>query len=154
MAPRISLITPSYQQADYLPECLRSVEGQEGASVESTSLFQLLKRPEVSLRVLLQSTGARAALGELVNDREAMDRVEIEVKYEGYLRRQEEMVRMFEKSERMHIPHDFDFSSVVSLSSEGREKLSRIRPRSIGQASRISGVTVSDISVLMVSLRR
>ena len=131
-----------------------SLEEQEGASVESTSLFQLLKRPEVSLRVLLQSTGARAALGELVNDREAMDRVEIEVKYEGYLRRQEEMVRMFEKSERMHIPHDFDFSSVVSLSSEGREKLSRIRPRSIGQASRISGVTVSDISVLMVSLRR
>lgn len=119
-----------------------------------SSLYQLLKRPEVSLPSLLDTSGAREVLGDLLNDREALDRVEIEVKYEGYLRRQEDMVKMFEKSEQMHIPHDFDFSTVRSLSSEGREKLSRIRPRSIGQASRISGVTVADISVLMVSLHR
>jgi tRNA uridine 5-carboxymethylaminomethyl modification enzyme len=83
-----------------------------------------------------------------------LERVEIEVKYEGYLKRQLEQIEAFERSEQLSIPEGFDFGGVRSLSKEGKEKLERVRPRSIGQASRIGGVTASDISVLMVSLKR
>jgi tRNA uridine 5-carboxymethylaminomethyl modification enzyme len=83
-----------------------------------------------------------------------MERVEIEVKYEGYLKRQDEQIRQFSRNESITIPTDFDFAAVKSLSTEGREKLRKVKPRSIGQASRISGVTAADISVLMVGLKQ
>jgi tRNA uridine 5-carboxymethylaminomethyl modification enzyme len=75
------------------------------------------------------------------------------VKYEGYVARQRDQVLRFETFEAQEIPADMDFTEIPSLSSEGREKLSRMRPETIGQASRISGVTPSDISVLMVYLK-
>ncbi|MFI5253230.1 MAG: tRNA uridine-5-carboxymethylaminomethyl(34) synthesis enzyme MnmG [Bacteroidota bacterium] len=81
------------------------------------------------------------------------EQLEIEIKYEGYITRQEEELLRFEKYESMRIPENFDYSKVKAVSTEGREKLKRIRPASIGQASRISGVSSSDISVLMVHLR-
>jgi tRNA uridine 5-carboxymethylaminomethyl modification enzyme len=109
---------------------------------------------ELERLLKLPALAADERLMVLCMDREARDRLQIEVKYEGYLKRQEEQIRLFEKSEEMQIPHDFDFSTIRSLSSEAREKLQRIRPRSIGQASRISGVTVADVSVLMVTMLR
>jgi tRNA uridine 5-carboxymethylaminomethyl modification enzyme len=123
---------------------------------ESENLHQLLKRPEVNLEEILRlpTLASDERLMVLRTDREARDRLQIEIKYEGYLKRQEEQIRLFEKSEEIQIPHDFDFSAIPSLSSEAREKFQRIRPRSIGQASRISGVTVSDVSVLMVAMLR
>jgi len=123
---------------------------------EPEPLEKMLKRPEVSLRDLfrLDSVCEEPALRELLQDKEALERVEIEVKYEGYLKRQKEEVERLARNESIAIPIDFDFSSVPSLSKEGKEKLSRIRPRSIGQASRISGVTPADVSVLMVSLKK
>jgi tRNA uridine 5-carboxymethylaminomethyl modification enzyme len=90
--------------------------------------------------------------GHLRND--ILRQVDIDIKYEGYFRRQEEEVRKFETYEGMRIPESFDFTAIRSLSSEGREKMKKIRPASIGQASRISGVTASDVSVLMVHLRK
>jgi len=83
-----------------------------------------------------------------------MERIEIEVKYDGYLKRQEEEVRQFASSESIEIPGSFEFGTLRSLSAEAREKLARIRPRSVGQAARISGVTAADISVLLVSLMK
>lgn len=83
-----------------------------------------------------------------------IEQINIELKYEGYIRRQEEDVRKFDIHELMRIPEDFDFARIRSLSSEGREKMMKVRPVSIGQASRISGVTAADISVLMVHLRK
>ena len=80
------------------------------------------------------------------------EQVEIQVKYEGYIRRQEEQIKQFRKMERMIIPPEFDYSKVKGISNEAREKLSRIKPRSIGQASRISGVSPADISILMIAL--
>ena len=82
------------------------------------------------------------------------ERIEIDIKYEGYLKRQEDDIRRFEKHESISIPTDFDFSHVTALSREGREKLERVRPRSVGQASRISGVTPADISVVMINLHK
>ena len=94
----------------------------------------------------------QTALCRFESDIQARERVEIEVKYEGYLKRQAEQVRQFEESENMEIPPGFEFRGIKSLSSEAKEKLHRIQPRSIGQAARLSGVTPADISVLMITL--
>jgi tRNA uridine 5-carboxymethylaminomethyl modification enzyme len=123
---------------------------------ESETLAKLIRRPEVRLSdiVTLPVCASTPAMREVVADDAAFNRVEIEIKYEGYLRRQEEQIRRFEESEEDEIPPTFDFVAVRALSTEGREKLSRVRPRSIGQASRISGVTPADLSVLLIALRR
>ncbi len=123
---------------------------------EHESLHQVLKRPEVVLGDLLRMAAVEAdeRMRVLAGDRGAAERLEIEVKYEGYLKRQQEQVAQYERSEGMPIPPDFDFTRVRSLSNEGKEKLQKVRPRSIGQASRISGVTPADVAVLMVTLLR
>jgi tRNA uridine 5-carboxymethylaminomethyl modification enzyme len=113
------------------------------------SLKELLRRPELdyaSIRTL--SDGHSPLQGE------AADEVEAQVKYEGYIRRQQAQVDGFRKLEELLIPEDFDYSRLSGLSNEVREKLCEIRPASLGQASRVSGVTPSAISVLMVHLKR
>ncbi len=123
---------------------------------EREPLERLLKRPEVSLRDLfrLEQVRTEPSLASLLDDREVLERVEIEIKYEGYLKRQEEEVQRFARNESITIPANFEFEKVPSLSKEGKEKLSRVRPRTIGQATRISGVTPADVSVLLVSLKK
>ena len=122
---------------------------------EPMSLLQILKRPGVTLTDLI-GTGivdGDPLWVQVSGDVSCVDRIEIETKYEGYIRRQDDQIRSFERSERMEIPVEFDYSKVKSLSKEGREKLDLIRPASIGQASRISGVTPADLSVLFVTLK-
>ncbi|MEP0821852.1 MAG: tRNA uridine-5-carboxymethylaminomethyl(34) synthesis enzyme MnmG [Ignavibacterium sp.] len=122
-------------------------------------LERILKRPEVKLEDLFNLEGIKShpfpvALMEHSDLAvEVIEQIEIEAKYEGYIVRQREQVERFEQLESHAIPHGFDFSRIRSLSAEGKEKLERVRPASIGQASRISGVTPSDISVLLVHLR-
>jgi tRNA uridine 5-carboxymethylaminomethyl modification enzyme len=122
---------------------------------ENEMLDRILKRPEVSLKDIFSIPDVidEPRMAVLLSDREAFEQVEIEVKYEGYLKRQEEQIKQFKESESIAIPNNFGFEQVKSLSREGREKLHRVRPRSIGQAARISGVTPADISVLMIALR-
>ena len=96
-------------------------------------------------------------LNELSSDklkREILEQIEIEIKYDGYINRQQLEVEKFERVEEKIIPEDFDYKKIKTLSTEGREKLMKIKPVSIGQASRIAGVTPSDISVLMVFVGR
>jgi tRNA uridine 5-carboxymethylaminomethyl modification enzyme len=123
---------------------------------EPESVFNLLKRPGVTIDMLMgvPGVGESAVMERLRHDRPARMQLEIGIKYEGYLRRQDEQIRLFSKNEAMGIPHDFDYQRVKSLSNEGREKLHRVRPRSVGQAMRISGVTPADVSVLMINLMR
>ncbi len=123
---------------------------------ESETLGRLLKRSEVEIDRILNLGGIceEEALHALHENRQARERVQIEIKFEGYLKRQEEQVRLFEKSENVEIPVGFEFQRLKSLSTEGREKLQKVLPRSIGQAARISGVTPADISILMISLLR
>jgi tRNA uridine 5-carboxymethylaminomethyl modification enzyme len=122
---------------------------------DSELLEKLLKRPEIGLASLMNVGALKAnhLIQSLAVNKEAFERTEIEVKYEGYLKRQQEQIVHFKKHEGMTIPNEFKFDSLKSLSKEGREKLARVQPRSIGQASRISGVTPADISVLMIALR-
>ncbi len=134
----------------------RRVKGEEAgeltAHLESpvkpgTRFRDLLRRPEVDLQKLREWEG----LPEL--EARAARQVEISVKYEGYLERQQQDVERFAKDERKAIPSDFDFQAVRSISMEGREKLTAHRPKTLGLASRIPGVTPSDVSALMVALK-
>ena len=119
------------------------------------TISKLCKRPEVNLKQLLNFNGSNTddkAIG-LLNDEKALEQVEVELKYEGYIKRQYDAVEKLEKYEDTKIPLNFDFNKIKHLSNEGREKLKKVKPRSIGQASRISGITPSDISILLVYLK-
>ncbi len=137
---------------------------KSGSSVisQSEKVSQILRRPEINTEEFLSSGFAddvpvivriRSLESEKLR-REIVQQIDIDLKYEGYFQRQEEEVRKFEAYEEMRIPGGFNFAALKSVSSEGREKMNKVRPASIGQASRISGVTAADISVLMVHLRK
>jgi tRNA uridine 5-carboxymethylaminomethyl modification enzyme len=115
----------------------------------STTLANLLKRPEIEYGDLLKLPLEHPQL-----DEEVMEEVEILVKYEGYIKKQESQIKKFEKMEGMKIPPDIDYKKVRGLAVEAMQKLEKIRPVSIGQASRISGVNPADISVLLVYLEK
>lgn len=127
----------------------------ENETESSDFIAKIVKRPELKLKEIFQLKSENdPALFDIKNDDYLIEQLEIELKYEGYIKRQEEVVKKVEKFEELHIPLNFNYSNLNSLSTEGREKLSKVKPRSIGQASRISGVTASDISILLVYLRK
>jgi len=115
----------------------------------TTTLREILKRPGVDFSALIQFD---AELSDF--DREVRDQVQIQIKYEGYLKRQQEQIERFKRLEKLRIPEDMDFQSIIGLSTEVKEKLSTLRPISIGQASRISGITPAAISILIVNLKK
>jgi tRNA uridine 5-carboxymethylaminomethyl modification enzyme len=113
----------------------------------------LLLRPQLSLEGLMH---ADSALKERLNSfqKESLEQAEINLKYSGYLEKEQELVEKMQRLERINISESIDFQTINSLSHEAREKLSRIRPATLGQASRISGVSPSDLSVLLVYMGR
>jgi len=148
----------AYLKSTHVPpkdvnEFLSSINSAE--LKQSESLSQLAKRSEVNLPELfeLELFKDTNIINLLKQNKEALNQVEIELKYEGYIIRQLEQAENFENVEGTVIPDDFDFNKVKSFSTEGREKLNKVRPRSIGQASRIAGVSPSDISILTVYMK-
>ncbi|HEX7070224.1 MAG TPA: tRNA uridine-5-carboxymethylaminomethyl(34) synthesis enzyme MnmG [Rhodothermales bacterium] len=117
-------------------------------------IVQLALRPQVTLRALLEATGRHDLVVAAPGLERTEDLVEIGLKYEGYVAREHEMVQRMQRLESWSIPPDFVFSEVRNITMEAREKLTRIGPANLGQASRISGVSPADISVLMVLLRK
>jgi tRNA uridine 5-carboxymethylaminomethyl modification enzyme len=111
------------------------------------SLTEFLQRPEVAFSGLGRLYPHLAELPRAV-----AEEVEIQVKYAGYLRKQEEMVRRFRDLEDQLIPDGLDYNGIPGLSNEVREKLGSLRPRSLGQAARLAGITPAAISVLMLHL--
>ena len=111
-------------------------------------LSELLKRAEITYDSLAIIDKNRPELGEQVKEE-----VEIQVKYNGYIKMQEEQVEKFKKMEKKLLPEDLDYNNIKGISLEARQKLNKHKPNSIGQASRISGVSPADISVLLVFLR-
>lgn len=132
------------------------LESRSLSPIDSTeTISKLCKRPEINLKeilVLLADKNDDAA-AEILTNPIATEQIEIELKYEGYIKRQYEAIERTERYEHTNIPLTFNYLSLKALSAEGKEKLNRIKPRSIGQASRISGVTPSDISILLVYLK-
>jgi tRNA uridine 5-carboxymethylaminomethyl modification enzyme len=116
---------------------------------KDSSLQEIMKRPEIHFKHLFHFDRSLESLPESIQEQ-----VEIQVKYEGYIKRQMEQIQRFRRLEDVSFPEGFDFSSIIRLTTEVMEKLKKIKPHSLGQASRISGVTPAAISILMVNLKK
>jgi tRNA uridine 5-carboxymethylaminomethyl modification enzyme len=119
---------------------------------KSTSLAALLRRPELGYRDIVALEEPSGSMPSGTED--ARVQVEVEIKYGGYVERQHELIERSRRMEAVGLPVDLDYSTISGLSHEVREKLSAIRPRSLGQASRISGVTPAALSLLAIHLRK
>jgi tRNA uridine 5-carboxymethylaminomethyl modification enzyme len=128
------------------------IQGTPGIS-QNVKLFQLITRPQISFEDLRK---ADPNFNTILNsyDQETVEQAEIKVKYESYFEKELEIVDKMKRMEDQIINPEFNYRELVSLSKEAREKLMKIKPRTLGQASRISGVSPSDISVLMVHMSR
>ena len=133
------------------PEEVNPLLAECGSSLlkQPVSLFELLKRPEVPLELFRERLPFLARLPQ-----EVMEQIEIETKYAGYVKRQEEEIARFRRWEQMLLPQDINYWEIPGLSTEVREKLTKVRPRSLGQALRISGVTPAAITAIQVYLRK
>jgi tRNA uridine 5-carboxymethylaminomethyl modification enzyme len=128
----------------------RELEARGTAPIKvPTPFLSLVKRPQLDLPTLYRLAGEAPPVPPAV-----VEQLEIQHKYEGYIKRQEETAKKFAQGEGKLIPADFDYDGVPGLSQEIREKLQQVRPRSLGQAARISGVTPAALAVLMVYLKR
>ncbi|MGW8187211.1 MAG: tRNA uridine-5-carboxymethylaminomethyl(34) synthesis enzyme MnmG [Desulfobacterales bacterium] len=139
---RGSVIKPTGAVNAYLAE-----KGTNAIS-SGTYLDQLLKRAELDYEIVKKFDPPPVAIGKNI-----AHQVEIDIKYEGYIARQRREIEKFQSLERMPIPSDFDFNRVHGLSNELKEKLSAVKPASLGQTSRIDGMTPAALSVLMVALK-
>jgi tRNA uridine 5-carboxymethylaminomethyl modification enzyme len=120
---------------------------------QNYKLDAILSRPQVELKDI---TNALPETNALLSgyDNEALLQAEVLLKYEGYLEKEKQVVEKMNRLEDVRIKDDFDFIAVQSISKEAREKLNKQRPKTLGQASRISGISPADVSVLMVHLGR
>ncbi|MCB0748288.1 MAG: tRNA uridine-5-carboxymethylaminomethyl(34) synthesis enzyme MnmG [Ignavibacteriae bacterium] len=140
-----------------LPKEINDLLISKDSKIVDNSEFigKLVKRPELNLKelLLLLDPIKYPLVDAILSDERVLEQVEIELKYEGYIFRQQELINKMEKLEDLKIPTNFNFLNLKTISTEGKEKLHKIKPRSLGQASRISGVSPSDISVLLVYLK-
>ena len=139
----------------HITEEVQAVLKQSGSTPlsQSASLASLLRRPEVRYEHLFSLPGGMPDLPEDLFD-EVVEEVEIGVKYAGYIKKETEQVKKYTKLEERWIPEDINYTLIEGLANEARQKLEKIRPRSLGQASRISGITPADIAILMVRLEQ
>ena len=117
--------------------------------LDGITLYELLKRPEIKINNLKD-------LGKIPNkyDATVLEQVEISIKYAGYIAKEEREASKLKDLESIKIPEDLDYQKIPNLASEGRQKLDQVKPITLGQASRISGVNPADIAVLSVYLKR
>jgi len=121
---------------------------------QSMKMFKIAARPQLDFTDVRKFPGVREFMQENAIDEEILEQTEIHVKYSGYIEKERNSADKLQRLEDIRIPGNFDYQKVKSLSYEAREKLSRIRPESVSQASRISGVSPSDVSVLLVYMGR
>ena len=148
----------NYFKSLYIPpgevnEFLRNSNSSEIAQSENAA--QILKRNEISVKdfIKLKFFDEEKLICQIRKNNPVMNQIEIELKYEGYIKRQNDDVNKFNAVEEEAIPGNFDFSKIKSLSKEAIEKLNKVKPASLGQASRISGVSPSDISILSIYMK-
>ncbi len=148
---RIETLLEQIQKISLTPQQFNAYAAQVSSAPiqQTTPLPTLMKRPEVAFRELAEQMGMTRTYSP-----EELIHVEFVTKYAGYLQRQDELVSKFKRVEDRRIPEGFDYRAIPSLSNESREKLLLVRPDSLGQASRISGVRHGDITVLMIYLEK
>ena len=140
------------------PEVANEVIVPRGTSAlkQKVKLFELLARPQLSFSDIAPLSGSTGPILSSMNDLrdEVIEQVEINVKYDGYLDKEREMAEKLSRLEEVPLGLDMEYARLTSLSMEARQKLDKVRPTTLGQASRISGVSPADMSVLMVYLGR
>ncbi|MEE3037807.1 MAG: tRNA uridine-5-carboxymethylaminomethyl(34) synthesis enzyme MnmG [Bacteroidota bacterium] len=119
---------------------------------QKTRISKILSRPQITLSDLIELESVNSKTKTI--DSESLEQVEIQIKYEGYIEREKETVHKTNKLEGIKIPSSFEYNKISAISAESREKLSNLKPETIGQASRISGVSPSDINILLVYMGR
>ncbi|HNU58864.1 MAG TPA: FAD-dependent oxidoreductase, partial [Aquaticitalea sp.] len=121
---------------------------------QAGKLFKIFARPNIDMSDMRKIASVEAYINTHDLDKEIIEQAEIQVKYSGYIDKEKNNADKLNRLENIKIPDNFDYSQIKSMSFEGREKLSKIRPKTISQASRVSGVSPSDISVLLVYMGR
>jgi tRNA uridine 5-carboxymethylaminomethyl modification enzyme len=129
-------------------------EKQSSPINQSGKLFKIFSRPQITLEDIKHLDKVSAYIKKNNLDREVLEQTEIQIKYSGYIEKEKNNADKLSRLENLKIPKNFDYSKLKSLSFEAREKMSRIQPATVSQASRISGVSPSDISVLLVYMGR
>jgi len=165
---RLNLLNAKIKERDELidfinkysisPASINSFLEQSGTTPikHTLKLIELVMRPQISLSALVSEIPDLMKLLQSIPDRkdEIIEAVEISIKYSGYIERERSNAQKLERLEHISIPANFDFRKITSLSMEARIKLSRIKPQTIGQASRIPGVSPADINILLVNFGR
>jgi tRNA uridine 5-carboxymethylaminomethyl modification enzyme len=154
-ASNVDEIKKSLEQASLDPGVLDEFLIESGSSpmTQKQKLSQILLRPGISLPNLISFLPALAQKFNNYN-KEDIEQAEIQIKYQVYIDKERELVNRLNEMENLEIPSQFDYRKVQAISTEAREKLSVIRPRTLGQASRISGINPSDVQILMVFMGR
>jgi tRNA uridine 5-carboxymethylaminomethyl modification enzyme len=160
MRAREELITSLYediQKRTFTPAVVNPYLKSIGSTPISQNehIFKMLRREEVRAKDMLGLDGLKkeASYQKALEDPHVIQQLEIQTKYSGYIERLHRDIEKFKQAEAFIIPEKFDYDKVNSFSNEGREKLKRVRPETLGQASRISGVSSADVSILMVYLK-
>lgn len=151
----IQSITSYFKENSISPEDINPYleENNSSPASQKTKLYNILSRPQVSILELSQKIPHLTDYLQKYND-ETLEQAEINMKYEGYIIREQELVEKMSKLENIKIPASFDYHKLNSLSKEAQEKLTKIKPVTLGQAKRISGINPSDIAILMVYMGR
>lgn len=140
------------------PEKLSNFLANAGTAAikQKTKAISIAARPQITVRDLLETIAPDylVKLAESGMENEVLESAEIRIKYEGYIQREKIIAEKIKRLDRLRIPADIDYSELLSISTEGRQKLARINPETIGQAGRISGVSPSDVNILLMYLGR
>lgn len=131
----------------------RLIERKSQPLRQKVKMFGVLSRPHITMSDFLEKSPSTKAFCEELQP-ESVEQAEIQIKYEGYIKKEQELANKIDSLEDLKLHDDFDYARLTSLSAEAREKLAQHRPSTIGQASRISGISPADISILMVYLGR
>lgn len=145
-----------FKKTSFVPDEINPILDTVGSKNvnQGDKLFKVFARPQVQMEHMMQLESVSDYVRENKLGQDVLEQAEIEVKYSGYIEKEKNNADKLQRLENVKIPEGFDYSQVKSLSYEAREKLGRIRPATLSQASRVSGVSPSDISVLMVFLGR
>lgn len=145
-----------FKETSVLPEEANPILESKNSSPmkQSDKMFKIFSRPNIGIEDVRKFNAVEAYISEHDLDTEVIEQTEIQVKYSGYIAKEKNNADKLNRLEDVKIPHDFDYSLIKSMSFEAREKLRAIQPTSISQASRISGVSPNDISVLLVYMGR
>ena len=145
-----------FEETSILPEEVNDILEERGSSPmrQSDKMFKVFSRPQITLDDMKGFEKVAAYIEEKDLDRDVLEQAEIKVKYAGYIAKEKANADKLQRLENIKIPEGFDYTKLKSLSFEAREKLSKIRPTTISQASRVSGVSPSDISVMLIYMGR